>query len=355
VRIAAVIDRLRPGKGGLEVFLERLLGHLLGKGHEVHTVSQDADGPPGAVHHQVAVRGIGRARRDRRFAERCRDLCREEGFDTVLGFRHLLACDVYAPHGGSVAAAFEAHREAKRLPSFPSAKVRNFHALERGLLSGPRPPRDVIAVSEQVRRDLAERYPAIAGRIRVVPNGVDLDRFRPDGREADRRELGVEGCTVLFLASNPRLKGWEFARAAFERLRERGAADTLLVAGGNPGLLPEGARYLGRVDRVEPVLRAADVLLSPTWFDPFPLAVLEALACGTPVVTTERNGALDHVGRDGPVRAAVEPPDVEGLVAHTAALIDEAPRDAARRVAEEFPLARCLDSTEAILAERPVE
>jgi len=342
VHFAVVIDRHRPGKGGLEAWLEGLAARLRGSGHELHLVSADAAGPPGFVHHPVRPRGLSRARRDLSFARRARDLCRESGFPAVLGLRHCLLCHVYAPHGGSMGAAIEAHRRAKRLPSLPSAKLANFVYLERELLEGPEPPRSVIAVSNLVRRDLAARFPGIASRIRVVPNGVDLDRFRPGP--------GGDG-VVAFVAGNPRLKGWRQAREAFALLRRRGEAKSLLVLGGDPGRLPAGATWLGRVDRPEEVLGRADVLLHPTFYDPFPLVTLEALACGTPVVTTERNGAVDHLGRDGPIGVVAEPGDVEELARHAAALIRAAPRAEARRIAERFPLAASLRATEDLLVE----
>jgi UDP-glucose:(heptosyl)LPS alpha-1,3-glucosyltransferase len=258
---------------------------------------------------------------------------------------------VYAPHGGSVAATFEAYRAARALPSLSSSKVRTFLDLERELLTGPEPPRRILAVSGMVRADLAARFPGIAERIRVVPNGVDLDRFSPRGREEARGRLAPDGGAVLlFLAGNPRLKGIRHAAEAYRRVRARGLPATLLVAGGRPGRLPDGARYLGRLDRPEEALRAADVLLHPTHYDPFPLVVLESLACGTPVVTTERNGALDHVGRTGPVRSVAEPEDVDALSRHIEDLVARAPRAEARRVAEAFPLGANLARTRDLLA-----
>ena len=68
-------------------------------------------------------------------------------------------------------------------------------ALERELLTGDAPPRAILAVSEMVRRDLIERFPVVADRIVVIPNGVDLERFSPasrghTGRTSGSRETG---------------------------------------------------------------------------------------------------------------------------------------------------------------------
>lgn len=330
MKIAFVIDHHRPGKGGLEVWLSGIESYLVSAGDEVEFVTQET----------LSARGRTRVAKDRDFAERAREFTSGGAFDAVVGLRHCLFCDLYAPHGGSVAAGFEAHRRAKLLPSLPSGKLSNFIALERELLTGDAPPRAILAVSEMVQRDLAGRFPDVADRIVVIPNGVDLDRFAPAGREAARRELGLEDQRVLlFLAGNPRLKGWKSVKEVFRRLRKDDERTVLLTAGGDPGRLPAGARYLGMLEQPEAALAAADVLLHPTWYDPFPLVTLEALACGTPVVTTVQNGVVAHVGRDGPVRAAATPLDIDELVRAARILLEAASREEARRIAELFPQA----------------
>jgi UDP-glucose:(heptosyl)LPS alpha-1,3-glucosyltransferase len=344
MRIAFVVDRFRAGKGGLERWLGAFGEHLAAHGDDLFLVSMDRAAPPPFTHVWIAPRGISRVGRDRGFAEAAAAACATAGFSAVVGLRHCLSCTVYVPHGGSAAATFAGRRG--------SARARNFVALERALLEGPAPPRRVIAVSESVRRDLAARYPGIGAAIRVVPNGVDLHRFNPEGRERARAALAPEGGRVLlFLAANPRLKGVATAKRVFEVLRQRGVADRLLLAGGRPGRLPDGARWLGALTWPEEAYRAADLLLLPTRYDPFPLSLLESLACGTPVATTEANGALDHVGRAGPVRAVADPGDVEGLARNAEGLLALAPRAAARAVAERFGLAASLDAAASIIRE----
>lgn len=146
MRIAFVIDHYVPGKGGLERWIADLGAHLAARGHDLHLVSGDRDDPGEPfTHHPIRPRAITRAGKDREFAERARILCGAEEFDVVAGFRHLLSCDVYAPHGGAIAAAFAAHRAARRRPPFPSRRVNTFLKLERELLEGRRPPRAVLS------------------------------------------------------------------------------------------------------------------------------------------------------------------------------------------------------------------
>jgi UDP-glucose:(heptosyl)LPS alpha-1,3-glucosyltransferase len=340
MKIAFVIDHYRPGKGGLEVWLAGLTDYLRAAGDEVTFITFETLSP----------KGRGRATRDRSFAERAREFTGAGEFDAVVGLRHCLSCDLYAPHGGAVAAALAAHRRSKRLPSLPSPRIRNFLALESELLTGESPPRSILAVSGMVERDLAERYPNVADRIVVVPNGVDLLRFTPAGREEARKTLGVERNRVLlFMAANPKLKGVSEVKEAFSQLHREDDRTVLLLAGGSPGRLPSGASYLGALAEPEIALRAADVLLHPTHYDPFPLVTLEALASGTPVVTTDQNGAVEHLGRTGPVCAVKRPEDVVGLVAATRELLAGDFREDARAVAERFPIEACHESVRALL------
>jgi UDP-glucose:(heptosyl)LPS alpha-1,3-glucosyltransferase len=346
MRVAFVIDRYRSRKGGLEAWLSGFGRCLREAGHELHLVSRRGDVPPEGFNAAgIRTRGLTRSGRDRAFAEQARDLTDDAGFDTVVGLRHCLSCHVYYPHGGSVGATWEAHRGKTHGGGRPTAKWRTLLDLEAELLSGPEAPRAVVAVSKMVASDLASRYPAVAGRIEVVPNGVDLARFTPPTSPNRRRP----GRTVAFIAGNPKLKGIDVALEVYRRLRHADDADLLVVAGGHPGPLPDGAIFRGATDRPEEILQSADLLLYPTRYDPFPLIVLESLACGTPVATTEQNGALDHTGRDGPVRAVADPGDVYALTEIARTLLREAPRDAAREVAERFPVGESYAAAAAIV------
>ncbi|HVJ79934.1 MAG TPA: glycosyltransferase family 4 protein, partial [Planctomycetia bacterium] len=187
-------------------------------------------------------------------------------------------------------------------------------------------------------------------------NGVDVDAFAPprspleiSDREALRREWGWEDLPILLLiAHNFRLKGLDTLLAAAALERRAGRRWGVVVAGAG-----EIARYVARAKRLgiadsvlflgdrpdpRPVYRAADVYVQPTYYDPCSLVVLEALACGLPVVTSKFNGAgeLLEPGREGFVVA--DPGDAARLAATLAPLADAAVRgrmgEAARALAE---------------------
>jgi glycosyltransferase involved in cell wall biosynthesis len=163
--------------------------------------------------------------------------------------------------------------------------------------------------------DLASRAVALgadAARLEVVPYGADVDRFRPDpsARAACRAALGISGEVPLLFAVGRlvRKKGLEYLIDAFARL---GHAGPLLLAIGGEGDLDrelrdraahstrgEAVRFLGRLDQddVARYLTAADIVVVPSVrdsagnVDGLPNVVLEALASGTPLVTTTAGG-----------------------------------------------------------------
>lgn len=289
--------------------MAQLAQHLLARGHRVLAIAEEhAHDAPGE---HVAVRAFGltRSQRERGLARKLALAAREHGAAVTIGCRHLYECDLYWPHGGAHAIALDQARRARgaRIATTPSGRHATFIEFERELLERGG-ARVVVCVSNLVQGELAALYPACRERLRVVPNGVDLQRFRPDLRTtagaALRAELGVDSQTLLiaFAARNPVLKGlptlvqacgalarsaglernWRLVAAGFEHreARELGASDDVLV--------------LPNADAAA-LWSAADLCVQPTWRDAGGLSILEALACGTPVITTRCDGSSEVV------------------------------------------------------------
>lgn len=181
--------------------------------------------------------------------------------------------------------------------------------------------------------------------IRVIPNGVDLARYRPWDRKLARDILGLpDGPLVLFSAAKglaTPYKGGELALETVAGLRAQGHDATLVVMGADDDTARDTVPVHGLGQLHDDATRAlayaaAHVCLSCSSEDNLPSTVSESLACGTPVVAFAVGGVPEMVD-DGVDGYLVRQGDVAGLVAALAAAVDgrETLTVAARRKAEQ--------------------
>ncbi len=213
--------------------------------------------------------------------------------------------------------------------------------------------RDATAFNWQRKRDILARcrlhvatpsrwlldrllaaFPEWEPTARVVRNGVDLGVFRPDDRRADRAALGIapEERVVLYMAHGGRdnaRKGFDTARQAFLRAAARSDASMLMLClggsdpeegGGNWRIRSTG--FVAGMDLVARHYRAADVFLHSAAQDNYPNTVLEAQACGTPVVAMAVGGVPEQV-LDGQTGRLVPAGDAEAMADILAGLLDD--------------------------------
>jgi glycosyltransferase involved in cell wall biosynthesis len=164
----------------------------------------------------------------------------------------------------------------------------------------------IVAVSNKNKRDCHKALQIAEEKIRVLPNGVDLSLFYPRDRTLMRRKLGLP--QDLFLAAFTghfiERKGPHRVLAAVSGMDGTG----LLFVGAGP-IQPRGRNVLfrGVLEHAElpEMLSAADVFVLPTLMEGSCNAVLEALACGLPVVTSRGEFNDDIV--DDSVAIRVDP------------------------------------------------
>lgn len=189
--------------------------------------------------------------------------------------------------------------------------------------------RRIIAVSERTRANILRLYPDAREKVVVVHHGVDL-RFKPsiDGevRSGALGPLGIPDRPYLLFVGVPRKKKClDVLLAAFARIPADVRGDTQLVMAGvrNPkesGLesktkelgITDAVRFPGYVgdDDLVRLYQHATALVFPSRFEGFGLPPLEAMACGTPVVTST-GGAIPEVVGDAAL--LVQPRDVQQL------------------------------------------
>jgi teichuronic acid biosynthesis glycosyltransferase TuaC len=199
----------------------------------------------------------------------------------------------------------------------------------------------VIVKSEEMRQVIAD----VPG-VHVIPNGVDLARFRRESREAARAALGwrLDGSVLLFAANRdePR-KNFPLALAVERRLRDQGLDVRLEYMFGKPHSM------------IVQAMNAADVLLLPSFHEGSPNAVKEAMACGLPVVAAPV-GDCEELLRNCHPSALAERTE-EAFTAATARVLAAQSRSNGRAIIEasltlEAVARRIIDVYERTLARR---
>lgn len=174
--------------------------------------------------------------------------------------------------------------------------------------------RAVITVSDFTRRDLTAAFPKLADRVRVIHEAA-ASHFNPSvpkDAEAVQRKHGISQNYLLFVGSLKAHKNLNGLLDAFARLTETQKGDAQLVIVGRRD--PKEKALLERLGRSGPsvcylgeksdaqlaeLYRAAKALIIPSFWEGFGLTAVEAMACGTPVLASERASLPEVVGSAG--------------------------------------------------------
>ncbi|BDZ66403.1 glycogen synthase [Agromyces mangrovi Wang et al. 2018] len=247
----------------------------------------------------------------------------------------------------------------------------------------------VIAVSEGMRRDILRSYPALdPADVRVVYNGIDLERWTPRDDPDAVRALGIDPDrrSVVFVGRITRQKGLPYLLRAARALPAdvqlvlcAGAPDTPEIMAEVTGLVEElraerdGVVWIERLlpqPELSAVLSAGTTFVCPSVYEPLGIVNLEAMACGIAVVGTATGGIPEVVddgvtGRLVPIEQVQDgtgtPVDPDRFVADLAATLTEVVDDPARaaeygragreRAERQFDWAAIADRTREIYAE----
>ena len=170
----------------------------------------------------------------------------------------------------------------------------------------------IIAATEKEKKDLIHYYQASPETISVIPCGVNLELFQHIDKKIARQELGLaDGNIILFVGRIERLKGIDELLRAMPYLKKRSGLRLLIIGGDGYSqveveklkilsrnlCIQDSISFLGSVPQRELPLfySAADVCVSPSYYESFGLVALESLACGTPVVATSVGGATSFI------------------------------------------------------------
>jgi len=190
----------------------------------------------------------------------------------------------------------------------------------------------VTAVSEDLRKETYE-YFDIQQEIEVIPNFIDLERFKKQRKDHFKFAICPNGEKLLVHTSNFRkVKRVEDVIQVFYNIRKQIPAKLLLVGDGPERDrmerlcrtlgTSEDIRFLGKLEAVEEVLSVADLFVMPSEKESFGLAALEAMACEVPVLSSNAGG-IPELNLHGVTGFVCEVGDVEDMTEKALTILDE--------------------------------
>ncbi|QUG77681.1 glycosyltransferase [Erwinia sp. E602] len=330
IRLAIVRQKYRPD-GGAERFISRALQALDQHALDLNVITREWQGgrQPDWHLHICNPAKWGRISRERGFARAARELWQREQFDIVQSHERIAGCDIYRAGDGVHQRWLELRSQL--LPAWRRALLLNdrYHryvmAAEREMYQAPE-LKAVICNAEMVKQEIIERFGVASERIHVIYNAINTAQFTPADAATraalrQRMSLPLTASVLIYVGSGFERKGLAAAIRAVA-----GTDRYLLVVGKDKAEKQYRAlaSQLGCADRIRfvgmqadtlPWYQAADGLLLPTLYDPFPNVILEAMACGLPVITSTTCGGAEFIQ-----------PGVNGYVcgAHDVAALREA-------------------------------
>jgi len=323
--------------GGVNKHVEQLSLHLRWRGHQVAIIApggEDGDDyfSAGGSFAVSSNRSVANLSFGPRVAARIKGLIREGDYDLL----HL-----HEPLVPSVSLL--------ALMYSRSANMATFHAAREGGSLGYRLGRPLLnplarrlhlraAVSPAALELVSRYFPAT---YRILPNGVDTAVFKPEGHHLEG--LDEEAFYLIFVGRREPRKGLDVLLEALGFIRETNPEVKLLVVGAEGGTSKEdGVVWLGRLEDelIPDSYRSARIMVSPALgWESFGIVLIEAMACGLPVVASDIPG-YRAVVEDGVQGILVIPGDARALAEALRELIMNEDR---RRLMSEAALKRAAD------------
>jgi UDP-glucose:(heptosyl)LPS alpha-1,3-glucosyltransferase len=304
LRIAVVRRECGLGFGGAEAYCANVCTWLTEMGHNV-TVVADKSLLPGLHFSRAPVWGRGSILKNLSFFLNSRQVLKAGNFELSYGLSRVAPVNVLRISDPLHAAWLDLGYQG-------GAKFRRIRPRHRMLLwmeaKAIKEAKAIVTNSQLVKNQVRYYYGVDAENVTVIYNGVDLKRFRPmteEDRVLAKKSMGISDDVTVFVfaGSDLRRKGLYHLLPALAQFRKQ--PFILLVAGsmGNRDLkkriegigLSQNVRLLGYVKDMERLYALADLFILPTHYDPFANTTLEAMACGTPALTTMQNGASEVV------------------------------------------------------------
>lgn len=325
VRLAIVRQKYRPD-GGAERFISRALEALDDDSLELNIITRSWQGEPKPEWHLHICnpKKWGRISRERGFAVAARACWQQEKFDIVQSHERIAGCDIFRAGDGVHRVWLEQRARVvspvQRLLTQVSRYHRYVMTAEEEMFRSPA-LKKIICNSLMVKNDIMRCFQVPEEKFAVIYNAIDSTRFMPataEQRQQSREQLNLPDNAKVFI----------YVGSGFERKGLKASISALAATDAHLlviGQDKQQSRYenlarslgcekrihfLGVQNNVIPFYHAADSLILPTLYDPFPNVILEAMACGLPVITSFTCGGAEFIvdGKQGFVCDALDVP-----------------------------------------------
>jgi UDP-glucose:(heptosyl)LPS alpha-1,3-glucosyltransferase len=310
----AIIRRKFNPFGGAEKFISRAIKSLSKDKIKVSIISENWNDPtkPAAEDFefiQAKTHGFARKTKFINFQKSVQKILGSRKFDLIQSHERLIGTDIYRLGDGVHAAWI--HRQSTIAPWYRKIwlKLDPYHRAviktEKAMTEDPN--LTFVANSSMVKEELIKWYGVPDSRIVLIENGIDTQSFNAPSTERKyqaKSNLGLHNQqpTVVFIGSGYSRKGAFELIYAMQELKNW----QLIIVGADKRInhlkkiirkqkLEKRIIVAGPQEDIRPYLDAGDIFCLPSLYDSFPNAILEALCCGLPVVTTEAVGIAEAI------------------------------------------------------------
>ncbi len=292
--------------GGLQRDFLRIAHECIRRGHSVDVYTMKWEGPedPQLSITIIPTRGWQNHTRIESFIKQVQQHMFSQTYDRVIGFNKMPGLDIYY----AADTCFQAKARAKHGMWYRlTPRYRHLAAQEKAVFS-PEANTEILLIAKAEQPKFMQYYHTPAERFHLLPPGISRDRLAPIQGHDIRSALGIhaDAFLVLLVGSGFKTKGLDRVLKGLAALPDEIKMQTQLIVIGkdNPTLFQKQAErlgvnkqvmFMGGRDDVPHFLSAADLLLHPAYYENTGTVLLEAMAAGLPVLTTDVCGYAEYI------------------------------------------------------------
>jgi len=309
MRLAFCLYKYFP-YGGLQRDFVRIAQECFARGHSIDVYTMHWEGPvePGLTIHKLAKKGLQNHTQCQNFVKQLEPLLQKQQYDRVIGFNKMPGLDIY--YAADICYQAKAHKERPwwyRLTS----RYQHSKAFEQAVFMRNAKTK-ILLLSKLQQTEFAQYYQTELERLHLLPPGIAKDRIAPlnahEIRARVRQTYAIDekDFLLLMVGSGFKTKGVDRTLKAYAALPDNLKKRTRIFIIGKDHAKPfelqakllkitPQVSFLGGRDDVPDFLLAADILIHPAYNENTGTVLLEAVAAGLPVLTTDICGYAEYI------------------------------------------------------------